>query len=62
MVMSEELSGNTNNIKVETIIRNVGAKNKEQALGKFITHTNSIKAQKKLEPHAFLLDDLTKID
>lgn len=60
--MSEEVSGSTNNIKIETVIRNVGAKNKEEALGKFITETSKIEAQKKLEPYAFLLDDLTKID
>jgi hypothetical protein len=62
MVMSEELDGNTNNIKIETVIRNIGAKNKEEAIGKFIIQTRSIEARKKLEPICFLLDDLTTID
>ena len=60
--MSEELKGTTNDIRIETVIRNVGAKNKDEALGKFIANTNEIKANKKLEPVVFLLDTLTKID
>ena len=60
--MKEELVGTTNNIKIETVIRNVGAKNQEEAIGKFIVETNKIQAQKKLEPVCFLLDDLTKVD
>lgn len=53
---------NEQKIEVEVIVRNVGAKNKEEALGKFILETNKIKANKKLEPIAFRLDYLTKID
>ena len=62
MVINDEVTGSINNIKIETIIRNVGAKNKEEALGKFIAETSKIYAQKKLEPYSFLLDDLAKID
>lgn len=62
MVMKEELIGTTNNITLETVIRNVGAKNQEEAIGKFVVETNKIQAQKKLEPVCFLLDNLTKID
>ena len=62
IVISKEVCGNTNNIKIDTVIRNVGAKNKEEALGKFITETSKIEAQQKLAPYAFLLDNLIKID
>ena len=62
MVMKEELVGTTNSVKIETVIRNVGAKNQEEAIGKFIVETNKIQAQKKLEPVCFLLDDLAKVD
>lgn len=51
-----------NNAIIATIIRNVGAKTKEEAMGKFVLHTNAIEAIKKLEPFCFPLNDLTKID
>lgn len=48
--------------EMDTIIRNISAKNKEEALGKFILNTSKIKAIKKLDLNCIKLTDLIKID
>lgn len=50
------------NITIDTIIRSIDAKTIEEAMGKFILHTNTIEAVKKLEPFCFPLNDLKKLD
>lgn len=55
-----ERTGNTT--KIDVVIRNVGAKNKEEAIGKFILNTNDIPALEKLDIECFNLDNLMKID
>ena len=62
MVMKEEIVGTTNNIKIDVVIRNIGAKSESEAIGKFTLATNEIEAQKKLNPICFPLDNLIKID
>lgn len=61
MVMSSEIIGQNNNIKIDTIIRKVIADTPEEAVGKFILETNPIVAQKKLEPTVFMLEQLLQI-
>jgi|TARA_Y100000310_G_C20315793_1_gene638363 hypothetical protein len=62
IITSDEIVGNQNNIQMETIIRNVGAKNEEEAIGKFEKLKLSIEPIKKLDIRVFELDDLSKID
>jgi len=62
IITKQEQLGSNNNIEMETIIRNVGANSKEEALGKFILKTAETKANKRLDPICFELDDLAKID
>lgn len=61
-VVSEEFDESATDIQMDVIIRNIGAKNKEEAIGKFIKHTQHIKAIKKLNPVCFLLGNLIKIN
>jgi hypothetical protein len=56
-----------NKIGVNTLIRNVGAINENEALGKFINETKDIVSEnmiveKKLDPIVFELNNLIKID
>ena len=62
IITKQEFVGSNNTTEMETVIRNVGAKSKEEALGKFILNTSEIKAIKRLDPFCFELDDLLKID
>ena len=62
VVASKASKGIDTTINIDLIIRNVGAKNKEEAIGKFILKTKCIEALEKLDPVCFLLDDLLKID
>lgn len=62
IIASIEYIGGQNNTKMETLIRNIGAKTKEEAIGKFILQTADIKAVQRLDPICFELDTLLKID
>ncbi|HTO35658.1 MAG TPA: hypothetical protein VLZ72_05435 [Flavobacterium sp.] len=62
VVMKEGIVGTTNKIEIGVVIRNVGAKSQEEAIGKFILATSEIEVQKRLEPTCFPLDNLIKID
>jgi len=61
IVTKEELIGNTNNIGVDTIIRLVEAKTKEEAMGKFLLNTKDVKAVKKLDVECFEINKILKI-
>lgn len=50
------------NTEMETLIRDVGAKTKEEAIGKFILQTAYVKAMQKLNPICFELNTLMMID
>lgn len=62
LVTKEELVGTQNNIVIDILIRNVGAKNEEEAIGKFMKVSNKTEAKKKLNVECFLLDNLLNID
>lgn len=47
---------------VNIIIRNVHAKNENEAIGKFTKQTKDIKAVKKLEIECFLMKELKEIN
>ena len=55
-------SQNKGDVKVTIIMRNVGAKDKAEAIKKFISKTNYIKCVEKLDVSAFKLSGLSKID
>lgn len=58
---SEKQEESTVNIGISNIIRLVEASTKEEAIGKFIIGTQSIKALKKLDVECFDLEELKKI-
>ena len=58
---SEERIGVKNNFVISTIIRKIDANSKEEAIGKFIINTTSIKAQQKLDVMYIKLSELTSI-
>lgn len=58
---SKELVGTNNNILMSTIVRKVDANSKEEAIGKFIIGTSSIKAQQKLNVECIELSELASL-
>lgn len=58
---SEERIGVKNNFVMSTIIRKIDANSKEEAIGKFIINTTSIKAQQKLDVMCIKLSNLASI-
>ena len=62
IVSKEETIGTQNNIALDVIIRKVIARNKEEAIGKFVKVSNKVKAVKKLNIECFMLSNLLTID
>lgn len=58
---SEERIGVKNNFVMSTIIRKIDANSKEEAIGKFIINTTSIKAQQKLDVMCIVLSELASL-
>ena len=55
---SEEIIGRNNNFIMSTLIRKVTAYSKEEAIGKFILESNTIKAKQKLNVDCIELSKL----
>lgn len=60
-VESEVIEGNTKNITVVNIARQVEAENKETAIGKFVMATADIKYIKKLDIECYDLSELKSV-
>ena len=62
VVSNQENSGNDVNISINVNIRNVKAKNKKEAIGKFMVEMSNKNYNKTLVPIAFELNTLKIID
>ena len=58
---SEEKNGMNNNILMSTIVRKVEANSKEEAIGKFVLESNTIKAKQKLNIECIKLSELKSL-
>ena len=63
VMVNRKFNGTVNEVIIDTIIRNVGAKNEEEAIGKFLLKTAGIQpnAMQKLTPVCIELKNLLKL-
>ena len=62
IIEDQDKVGTELKIGLDMILRNVGAKNEDEALGKFIRNTKNIIVTKKLDPMCIEIDTLLTID
>ncbi len=61
-IAKEEIVGNNKNTIMENIVRQIKAKSRENAIGKFVIATEDIKAIKKLDIECYDLSELMSVD
>lgn len=61
-IVGQEIKGNNTINLVENIVRQIKAKNEEEAIGKFIIATKDIKAIEKLDLECYDLSELKSVE